>query len=279
MKLKLRKETCVFILLVLLLKCISLERGLQSKLRFSSANIAVYELNKSLFDIQEGYKEKVILQESLVKKILLTFRKERSFLRFTDKELLWTLDTIEELTPVIADIVTEVHKNKTYFVILKEEDKTAPYSRIYRTSFYIHRSEDLLQIVFGEVYNNINFVSQYSFSDWANPIFFKITCKRDRLVVFGGELESAYRFNYDKSCNKDDQMVSQNKKENLTSIENYSWILIDLKKVLEANTDKPKMVTPENNEERLRELLKLYKKGLINKKDYESKKNEILKEL
>ncbi|HNH55064.1 MAG TPA: SHOCT domain-containing protein [Leptospiraceae bacterium] len=265
----------LFSICVFVFSCISFERGLKSKLKYSGSNLAIYELNQSIFEKYNKEKKNIDLSDLQLKRIFLTLRKERSFIRFLDRDSLWSVETIDEMVPPLLEILS-LKNNKTYFVIVKEEDKTSPYARIFRTSFYLNRDDNHIQIVFGEVNDNINFGTQFSFTDWANPTFFKITCRRDRLLSFYGKYEIAFKFKQDPTCSSENKPSYGN---DITSLENYSWILIDLNKVLEANTDKPIPVPVGNREQRLRELLKLYKKGLISKEDYELKKAEIIGEI
>lgn len=103
---------------------------------------------------------------------------KRDFLRVNDKENLWSPETIEEMLPVLKQILSPANKDKTFFLIVKEEDKLSPYSRIFRSTFYMNRNENTIQIIFEEVNNNINFGNQFTFTDWANPSFFAVECKK-----------------------------------------------------------------------------------------------------
>ncbi len=279
-----KKLTIRFLKVVFLLSlnCISFERGLKSQLYFSTANIAVYKLDVSPIKFSELAKQQIKLENNLLKSILFTIRKERTFLRVADKESLWSLETIEELLPILNDLISPANKNKTFFLIVKEEDKLSPYSRIFRTNFYFTRDGNTLQFIFGEVNNNINFGTQFAFSDWANPSFFKIVCKKEKPLTFSGKLESAFHFKKDSSCADKKDLPLKTSDPNPENLNNNHWVQVDLEKVLEANKVKSLNLEKENSksrELRLKELFDLYKKGLINKDDYEIKKAEILGEI
>jgi hypothetical protein len=266
-----------------LFSCISWQRGLQSQLYFSSPNVAVYKLDTSPKEISLNTSgDMVLVDEKILKSILFTIRKDRSFLRVNDKETLWSLETIEELLPILKDILSPANKNKTFFIVVKEEDKLSPYSRIFRTTFYLNRNENILQIIFEEIDTNINFGTQFTFSDWANPSFFKVVCKKEKPLSFYGKLETAFQFKKDSSC--EDKIILPSKSVD-TKIENqinYHWILVYLEKAIEVNKGMPIEIGKERSkgrEKRLKELQDLYKKGLINKDDYEIKKAEVLGEI
>lgn len=266
-----------------LFSCISWQRGLQSQLYFSSPNIAVYKLDTSPKEISLNTSGNALLvDEKTLKSILFTIRKDRSFLRVNDKETLWSLETIEELLPILKDILSPANKNKTFFIVVKEEDKLSPYSRIFRTTFYLNRNESTLQIIFEEIDTNINFGTQFTFSDWANPSFFKVVCKKEKPLSFSGKLETAFQFKKDSSCEDKIIIPSKSVDKKMENQINYHWILVNLEKAVEANKGIPIEIgkeRPKGREKRLKELQDLYKKGLINKDDYEIKKAEVLGEI
>jgi hypothetical protein len=268
--------------IILFLGCISFERGLESQLYFSSVNVAVYKMDNSPFQFSKSKKQQIKIEAGLLKNIISTIRKERSLLRIANKEPLWSSDTVDELLPILLDLISPANKDKTFFVVVKEEDKLSPYSRIFRTNFYLAREENVLNLIFGEIDNNINFGAQFSFTDWANPSFFKIECKKDKTISFFGKLEKSFRFKSDSSCADNKNLPAKDNKVNIEKPANSHWVQVDFEKAIEATLEKP--LTPEKGtsktrEKRLKELFDLYKKGLINKDDYEIKKAEILGEI
>ena len=69
---------------------------------------------------------------------------------------------------------------------------------------------------------------------------------------------------------------------NIEKPTNNYWVQVDFEKAIEATLEKPLRTEKGNvktREKRLKELFDLYKKGLINKDDYEIKKAEILGEI
>lgn len=277
----------IFYFLILILNsCISFERGIHSKLYFSSANIAVYKLEESPFGISNlTTSPKIQIEEKLIQSIFSTIRKEKSITTVIGKEALWEFETVLEITPVIRDILKEENKGKTFFFVVKEEDNLSPYSRIFRTTFYLNRDGNILQMVFGEVNNNINFGTQFSFQDWANPNFFKLVCDKKKVILLEGNLASSFQFKKDSSCGDNNVLSKQDLDSKLESLTNYKWILVDLEKAEILSKEKNSQGEKEDNktrksrEMRLKELKDLYKKGLINEDDYEMKKAEVLGEL
>lgn len=259
--------------------CISFERGIHSKLYFSSANLAVYKLEESPILISNlATSNKIQIEDKLIHSIFYTIRKD-------GKETLWDLETVQELVPVIKDILSEANKGKTFFMVVKEEDNLSPYSRIFRTTLYLNRDGNVLQMVFGEVNNNINFGMQFSFQDWASPNFFKIVCDKKKVILFEGSLASIFQYKKDSSCGDNNTLPEKNLESRLASLTNYKWVLVDLEKVAarhketDLDNEKGGGKTRKSREMRLKELKDLYKKGLIDKDDYEMKKAEVLGEL
>ena len=277
------KINLLFPILLFSISCISLERGLQSQLYYSSQNVAVYKLDKSPKEISLPTSGVVIqVDEKLLESILYTIRKERFFLRVNDKENLWSLETIEEMLPVLKQILSPANKDKTFFLIVKEEDKLSPYSRIFRSTFYMNRNENTIQIIFEEVNNNINFGNQFTFTDWANPSFFAVECKKEKPLTFAGKLESAFQFKKDPTCEDKNNLPSKANNTKPETQNNHHWIQVNLEKAIAASKGKPQETEKETTkirEKRLKEIQNLYKKGLINKEDYEIKKAEVLGEI
>jgi len=271
---------------LILNSCISFERGIHSKLYFSSANIAVYKLEESpIFISSLDTSPRIQVEEKLIQSIFFTIRKEKSVMTVRGKESLWAPVTVLEIAPVIKDILNELNKGKTFFLVVKEEDNLSPYSRIIRTTFYLNRDGNILQMIFGEVDNNINFGTQFSFQDWANPNFFKLVCDKKKVILFEGNLASSFQFKKDSSCADNNALSKQDLDSKLESLTNYKWILVDLEKAgilsKEKNSqgEKGDSKTRKSREMRLKELKDLYQKGLINEDDYEMKKAEVLGEL
>lgn len=239
-------------------------------------------MDNSPFQFSKSNKQQIKIDSELLKSILFTIRKERSLLRNKDKEPLWSSDTVDELLPVLLDLISPANKDKTFFIVVKEEDKLSPYSRIFRTNFYLAREENMLNLIFGEVDNNINFGAQFSFTDWANPSFFKIECKKEKPLSFLGKLEKSFLFKYDSSCADKKSLPFKDIEVNIEKPTNNYWVQVDFEKAIEATLEKPLRTEKGNvktREKRLKELFDLYKKGLINKDDYEIKKAEILGEI
>lgn len=269
--------------ILLFFHCVSLERGIKSKLFFSGVNIAAYKMDETPIQfLNTGVVDKISLDDKIIKSILYTIRKEKSTLPSLVKDTLWNSETIEELTLVVKDIVSPANEGKTFFLIVKEEDPLSPYSRIFRTTFYMNRDGNSLQMVFGEVNNNINFGTQFSFQDWSNPSFFSITCQREKNIAFNGKFEKSFEFKKDSLCVDNNKFPQKSIESRVDTENNYRWILVSLEAVLRISKEivtKPDNGKSVDREKRLGELLRLYKKGLISKDDYELKKAEILGEL
>lgn len=268
----------------MLSSCISFEKGIQSKLYFSSSNIAVYKLEENfLSHANVPSVNKVPIDEKLIQKIFFSIRKEKSILQVSGKETLWELETVDELAPVIKDILSEANRDKTFFLVVKEEDNLSPYSRLFRTTLYMNREANVLQLIFGEVNNNINFGMQFSFQDWANPNFFKLGCEKKKVVQFDGRLAPSFQYKKDSTCAANLDLSKETLESRLEILTNYKWVLVDLEKanILSKEKDSENQTgkSRKSREIRLKELQDLYKKGLITKDDYEMKKAEILGEL
>lgn len=270
-------------LFFLFIQCVSLERGIKSNLFFSGVNVAAYKMDETPIQfLNEGTVSRVLLDDKIIKNILYTIRKEKSTLPSLVKDTLWNSETIEELTLVVKDIANTANEGKTFFLVVKEEDPLSPYSRIFRTTFYMNRDGNSLQMVFGEINNNINFGTQFNFQDWSNPSFFSITCQKEKNIAFNGKFEKSFEFKKDSLCVDNNQLPQKNLDSKVDAQNNYRWILVSLEAALRISKEivtKPENGKSVDREKRLGELLRLYKKGLISKDDYELKKAEILGEL
>ncbi|MBK8396996.1 MAG: hypothetical protein IPL26_17415 [Leptospiraceae bacterium] len=274
----------LFFILILLLNCISFERGIKSNLFYSSVNIAVYKLDSSPIPLSNSNTiNKILLDEKLIKNIFFSIRKEKSILPSLVKDNLWDSEIIEELTIVVMDMTKSENLHKTFFVVIKTEDSLSPFSRIFRNTFYFNRDGNILQFVFGEINNNINFGTQYSFQDWSNPSFFSIRCKNEKEVTFSGKLEKSFEFKEDSNCADNSKISQKSSNSKLDNLINYRWVLVNLENAFGLLNATPSISIPKegsrDREKRLGELLRLFKKGLISRDDYELKKAEILGEL
>ncbi|NCN11427.1 MAG: hypothetical protein GW938_16440 [Leptospira sp.] len=160
--------------------------------------------------------------------------------------------------------------SKIYFIVVKENDDLAPFTRILRTSFYIFRKEDTIHLYFGEIRESISFLSPYTFSDWISAPKFTISKKNKSRITFkdNKKLNAELLNTTDKnqkefyldaikwSPKRNDSSLSNNRKKNSSS-DNSS-----------NSSNDP--------ESRLRLLEDLKKKGLISIEEYQSKRKEMI---
>lgn len=148
---------------------------------------------------------------------------------------------------VTESIFPAVSRGKVLYIITMRPDQVSPFTRIYRSSFYIFWDGDSLNFVFVEVEQNLDFQNQFVPRDWNNPGMFEIKPLEAVALLEQGE------FIHHKINNQ----VYGN------------WLKIPREMPVEEDS----------LEERLNRLKILYEKGLIDEKSYRKKIEELLKNL
>lgn len=255
------KSYLLLVFSLVLFQCISFQKGKSLTLAESSENFAIYELESP----EEGRPDQEIQSQTIQEKDLFeifhSLKKDASLSLSVQKESVYKTDSIKEFAPYAVKILNRYKNLKPIFIVFKEEDKLSPYTRIFRNNLYMYRNENELHIVFGEIGNNINFVTPYSFNDWAGPLLFTPECEKSPRFSIEGKRERSIRYHIEPACKTE-------------SNKDFSHII--------ALLDESGLSPEEEKGDpsiRLQKLQELYKKGLINKKEYDKKKAEIIKEL
>jgi len=175
----------------------------------------------------------------------------------------------EKLTEVLWRKIQEKTPGKLLQIVIRQDDKLAPQTRIFRTIFYFYPDKNGLNFVFSEAAQNINFGNQYSFSDWANthPLEQDSPLPIESSLSVNDKSGLSFRFENSRSepCNPSDS--------------NGEKKLFCRKIVFLPSAPASGKEAESDVEKSLIELKNLFEKKLINKTEYESKKKEILKRL
>ena len=237
----------------------------------SNENFAIHELNKKEVLSEHPFirpGRDVKISEKKLRLILSSIESGstvpglKTFRVFSESQLTLLIPEIMKIIPGSAE--------KLYYVITKEEDRLAPATRINRNSFLIFWNGSYLNLIFGDVVQNIIFGNQYSFPDWGNPsvidiqsnFFTPISVKR--LSGSWGGLKK----NSGEDCVLSPQEIEEEKELKCR------WIYFDPERLQAESANKKSLES--NTEIKLKELKSFFEKGLIEKVEYEKKRKEIL---
>ena len=164
-----------------------------------------------------------------------------------EKRILFSEKSALELS---EDLYTIMNKKEIAMVALKFDDSISPATRINRVTFYCLIDENNVNLVFLEIFQNIDFLSPYNRRDWTNLELFPIQSVAEEVLLQSG--------------------TYLHKEINDTVFKN--WIIIPNVNQKISNKDK-------NHEVQLERLKQLYEKKLIDEKSYRKKVEEILNAL
>ena len=155
----------------------------------------------------------------------------------------------ESIEEVSAKLSFYLKNNPVIFVNMVYNDTLSHFTRLNRITFYLFQDQNGTNFVFGDIQQNINFEKHYSYIDWQTTPFRILPVANTSIMEpQGGKLKK----------------LSEKK---------FNWIIFD------KLSDNPEKREVDNIEKRLRELKQLFEKNLIDKKTYELKMQEILKDL
>ncbi|MDX1959829.1 MAG: hypothetical protein SFU98_14755 [Leptospiraceae bacterium] len=212
------------------------------------------EINKFEFD-----KDELVIIFTSIETLVDNFsnnKTKRLFDPILSTELAWNLQKLQSKEKL----------GKKYYVSMIREDPIAPYSRIYRTRFIIYLREEKYILEFLEIDENQIYGNQYNFSDWGIFQTIDVKCSSKQILKLEETKEMKVSFAENKKCK--DEILSKD----------YSTVIINFEYQVKKEKP-PEIPTLKTVEERLEELNRIYKKGLISKKEFEIGKKKILNEL
>ncbi|PJE05013.1 MAG: hypothetical protein CK427_01195 [Leptospira sp.] len=273
---------------ILVLDCTS-SQNREMKLIDQDESFAIFELsNKEALSFQESISSSTISEtilesksewnpisiEALLKSTLVV---QASLFISNPSKIFSKDETYKYLSLAISQRLQNTQGSyppTTYFVVVKENDDLAPFTKILRTSFYIFLNQGRVHIYFGEIRESISFLTPYTFSDWVSSQKFTVTKKgKSRITFLENTLLEAELLTSKEEEHKEyylDAVAWRFKKDNPS---NLSENKIGIEKKNESSN------LPKDTESRLRLLKDLKKKGLITLEEYNKKRKSILDEI
>jgi len=278
--------------LILALDCISSEKRDMNLLE-QDDNYAIFQLGeneglrlqKSIFAIQDlkfivENDEKTIWNQDQIQSVFRsTLVVQASLLSNSPSQIFSKKESYLNLSLTIAQRI-ELNKNSTpspiYFVVIKENDDLAPFTKILRTSFYLFVEQGKIYIYFGEIRESISFLMPYTFSDWISSPNFTISQKSKSRITY-----------IENKLIEGELLTTIDKNEKEFYLDAIKWSLkqtqndkSNLSENVKNKGSKNGLFNPSKDpESRLLLLEDLKRKGLITIKEYQSKRKEILDEL
>ena len=253
--------------------CKNVEHKNDMSLDLASNDVAVYKVTpQTSSKAPKKSKQNKILTDNQIVRIFQSVKIKKNSLLKVKLEDLFPEKTIYDLLPYVKDAT--FNPGKIYFIVIRKDDLLQPYLRFYRTSFYLWRQKNL-HLYFTEIESNFIYQTQYTFQDWSQVSNTNFECSRTQVLYPARLLATSFSFSHkDNVCNT----AKQKTKSQIQF--NYNHLLIHLNKIdYEENSEYPFDPNQKNAEIRLEELERLYKKGLINEKEYNLKRKKILEEL
>lgn len=249
--------------------CKNIEHKDNMKLDLSTDNLVVYNVTPK---IKPKNSEKVRNPNNQqIQKILESIRFQKKGLLASKLQPLFSQKVILQLIPYIKSAIS--NPGEIYFVVVRKEDILQPFFRFYRTSFYLLVQKEI-HLKFIEIEENFVYPTQYTFQDWSQVPDRTLKCGRKQSIYPAHLLENFLSFSFqDEVCQKTKQ--APRSEENL----NYNHVMLDFQKIdFDIRNNSP-FYPKRNTEFRLKELEKLYKKGLITEQEYKEKRKKILEDL
>lgn len=252
----------VFLIVIFFQDCSSVQ--IQKRELIDQTNdYAVYKMDKPrLLEKSSAISKNPTFSKKELEEILKSFYTESSIFGKNTVQVVEN-EIAEKLQETLSQYISKDEPETILQIVIKRDDKLSPSIRIFRTDFLFFQDEKGLNFIFSEVNQSINFGNLYSFTDWATPrpfeanssLSFESTIQINKILQFG------HRFENDLG-----QICDLEKKKELKCRK----IVFSRKKIENQKIPYTEI------EEKLKILKNLFEKKLINEKEYESKKLEIL---
>lgn len=176
----------------------------------------------------------------------------------------------ESLTQIIIEKNNQA-LSSLYFIVIKENDDLAPYTRILRTSFYFYCDQESIISYYGEIRDSMSYQAPYTFNDWVNAPLFQIVPNEKSRITFIER--NGYKANLlTKTLNGKNLYLDGIQWKKTSQLSNS----FDKKNETNSNSNSDKK---SEIEERLETLNNLKRKGLISEQEYIEKRKKIIDEL
>jgi hypothetical protein len=199
---------------------------------------------------------------------------QTSLLSNTPSSIFDRIDLYSILSDSIYQIFNESDSlpfTPLYFIVIKENDDLAPFTRILRSSLYIFCNENTLTLFFGEIRDSISFQAPYTFNDWISAPMFQI------------QPNVKSRISYSNLKGYNGKLLTKRFDNKEMYLDGIQWKKLEKSNQTNEKDNQNKSISKPNKadelEDRLETLNKLKQKGLISQDEYLEKRKKILDEL